>query len=200
LGDLLVSIALLCAGVWGCGAPDCEELCDDAKVCPQSNDDDCSATCRELSDLAQATGCTADLDDFIACVGDADDVCNADECGGAGDDLLSCETQYCLDHPDEPTCATLGDGCSQLAAQTCQTSMGCTTTGEDGETIVLPDCTVGQLCSDGRYSLTCPVLDGPCTCAVDGEELSSVGYQPDFCVAVNVYVRAAAARAACGWP
>ena len=195
----MVSIAVGGAAVCGCGAPDCEELCEDAKVCPQSTDESCTDQCRELSDLAQATGCGAVLDDFILCVGDADDVCNAEICAGAGDDLLGCELEYCLAHPEEPRCASLGEGCFQSAARSCHASMACTTTGDGGETVVLPDCTVSQLCSDASYALICQVFDGPCTCAKNGEELASVGYQTDFCFN-EAYLRVAAARAACGWP
>ena len=191
---------VLSGAALGCGNPDCEELCEDSLDCPRSQTEDCAAECDQLETLARASGCQTDYDDFITCLGDADDVCNGEECAAIGSDLLNCELSWCLDHGSHPGCQAPMDQCPVRSATSCHESGACTETSADGEVLVLPDCAVGQTCKEGSYSLTCDVFGGECICATEGMPNASVPYQAAFCEPDTLGPRIAAARAACGWP
>ena len=105
---LLAFSALLAVGC--SGTRDCATLCEEA----QAGDctiigGSCSGFCSALDNVEGDAGCTAEREDYEACLDSEGEVCDA-SCGSEESDLTSCLGNYCLQNTDNPDCATLIDG------------------------------------------------------------------------------------------
>jgi hypothetical protein len=93
----IVTLAFLALG---CGA-DCMSLCEDRKECKGADrDEDCSVDCNELESLVEKASCEDQFDDLLACEGEQEDICRADEnaCDAESQAYSDCITEYCTDH------------------------------------------------------------------------------------------------------
>ena len=90
------ALALSCSGKSDDGdaddAEDCVSLCESAQACPNAEQVDCGASCREAAELAESSGCTAELEDLLSCIADLPDGCDlpAGGCDPKLDTLSMC--------------------------------------------------------------------------------------------------------------
>ncbi len=101
-------LLVVCLAGVGCGA-DCEDLCEEKKDegCTGSSGVNCEAECVKSDDLAEASECEDAYDDYLSCVDDQDDICDAnDECKPESAALKACVSEYCSDHGDTPGCGS----------------------------------------------------------------------------------------------
>ncbi len=104
---LFASAAVACGGDDddddSAGTPaTCLSVCaQQNQLCGDSND--CGAICSTISDVAEKSGCTQELQEGFACLAEANK-CDANSTICPSDDLIGCLESYCEAHPSEEFC------------------------------------------------------------------------------------------------
>jgi hypothetical protein len=181
---LLTAAGLAAAGLAGCGTADCTSVCEDTEFCPNGEDlEPCTNRCKATEATAATADCTTQFQNFLTCMGGADDPCSEDSCVAEGLAYVACARDHCAAHPGEAGCTPpAGRGCAAIEASGDPTR-----------------CLIKATCADGFYTLDCQ--GAACVCTKDGSKQSSLAYQEAFCAdKVSIDVRVAAASAACSWP
>ncbi len=115
--------------VSGCGVPDCRLLCEEQEDadCYGANDAvDCEYYCKHTEDLVTNADCQGDWEQYILCLDDIDNICDANpepckpdedcrdpKCDNEYDDLVDCIIDYCTENPRNNECAAMSGGTTQ---------------------------------------------------------------------------------------
>lgn len=105
-------IALAAPMMVGCGTS-CEDLCDEGKDedCDDFNFGECVDTCTNAEELNEKAKCEDDFDDYVSCINDEDDICDAGPgCVDEFEDYIDCISDYCVEHPDNDNCEYFAGG------------------------------------------------------------------------------------------
>lgn len=99
-------VAGLAAVGAGCESPSCDELCREARQCPDASSlaEDCASDCERVRALNALTGCSDRYDDFLDCLASAG-VCSADACGEVQEEWFDCTRVGCGKNPGAEACA-----------------------------------------------------------------------------------------------
>jgi hypothetical protein len=102
LGGALLGGALL---VVGCESPSCDELCQQARQCPEaaSQADDCASDCERVRNRNSFTGCSDPYDDFLDCLASTG-VCSPDPCREPQEAWFACTREGCSRNPGSEAC------------------------------------------------------------------------------------------------
>jgi hypothetical protein len=102
---LAVASSIL-ALVTGCSSPSCEELCQEARSCPDSasSTDDCPSDCAGVSALNAVTDCADPYDDLLSCL-ESHGLCSSAPCESEQTDWFSCTRDGCARDPQAEPCS-----------------------------------------------------------------------------------------------
>lgn len=99
-------------GLTGCGYS-CTNWCEDhTEECKgdDTNPDDCDPICEIIERRNEDMECDDEFDDIMSCLGDLDDICDADDledpaCGSEQEKYSNCLNDFCVDHPNNDDCS-----------------------------------------------------------------------------------------------
>lgn len=95
-------------GGGGGGNRSCVALCAEAQAgdCTSIRGD-CASFCGAIDASKQPSGCSAQVDAYLACQNASANVCDAPGCEAEEGAVESCYTPYCISNPTDPNCITI---------------------------------------------------------------------------------------------
>jgi hypothetical protein len=112
----LMAILLAVPFAMACSS-DCHDVCEDMldEGCENYDNGSCEHACVDYDDFVEEDDkCESKMDDYIECVYDLDDICDAlwdpdkpdqeEECRDEAVEYAECLADYCADHPKRDWC------------------------------------------------------------------------------------------------